>query len=143
MAVLTDILIAPEHDVPAIVAQWPGAKNWPALQTTGLDWLILAELAEALDQAPLAQAMEQLDPASSADEVNGPWVYVLPMPLRDTIAALGPDRLGPVAKAWAGREEADAAGLTPADAERLLRDIHALAIRARDEGKPMLLWISL
>jgi hypothetical protein len=143
MAVLTDILIAPAHDAPAIIANWPGAKNWPGLQTTGLDALVLSELATALGQSTLATAIEELDPYTSADEANGPWLYVLPTELRDHLASLAADDLGPIARAWAQQEEATARGMTEDDAARLLSQIQSLAVTAQDGQKPMLLWISL
>lgn len=42
-----------------------------------------------------------------------------------------------------GGEEAGAMGLTPQAAEELLRGLQALAIRARDGQKPLLLWVSM
>lgn len=143
MAVLTDILIAPTHDAPAIIANWPGAKNWPGLQTTGLDALVLSDLAVALAQTTLATAIEELDPYSSADEANGPWLYVLPNELRDHLATLTADDLGPIAKSWSEQEEAIARGMTEEDAARLLSQIQSLAVTARNDQKPMLLWVSL
>ncbi|TDK31263.1 hypothetical protein E2F50_20175 [Rhizobium deserti] len=143
MAVLTDILVAPAADAPAIISEWPNSKKWPALQTTGLDWLVLADLAEALGQSALAQSIENLDPSSSADETQGPWVYVLPTELRDHIASIASSDLSTVAEAWSDKGEANARGLTAKDAERLLLEIQPLAVAARDSGKPMLLWVSL
>lgn len=146
MAVLTDILIAPTQDAPAIIANWPGAKNWPGLQTTGLDALVLSDLAEALGQSALAIAIaiaiEELDP-HSFKEANGPWLYVLPNDLRDHLANLKADDLGPIARIWSEQEEAIARGMTEDDAARLLLQIQSLATTARDDQKPMLLWVSL
>ncbi len=48
MVVLTDILVAPVHDTPAIISEWPGVKRWPAIEATGLDGLVLKDLAAAL-----------------------------------------------------------------------------------------------
>jgi hypothetical protein len=143
MAVLTDILIAPTQDAPAIIANWPVAKNWPGLQTTGLDALVLSDLAEALGQSALAIAIEELDPHSFNDEANGPWLYVLPNDLRDHLANLKADDLGPIARTWSQQEEAMARGMTEDDATRLLLQIQSLATTARNDQKPMLLWVSL
>ncbi|MGZ2506082.1 hypothetical protein EHI47_38925 [Rhizobium leguminosarum] len=143
MAVLTDIVIASANDAPAIIAQWPGSKMWPGLQTTGLDGLVLADLAEALGQVNLARSIEDLDPSAFADEANGPWVYVLPNELRDHLANIDASDLDRVAQVWAEKEEASARGLTAQDAQRLLLEIQPLAAVARDGQKPMLLWISM
>lgn len=143
MAVLTDILIAPEQDAPAIIDEWPASKSWPGLQTTGLDALVLAELADALGQSDLARSIEDLDPHSFKDEANGPWLYVLPNALRDHLANIPRDNLASTAKAWSEQEEASARGMTETDAERLLQQIQSLAVTARDSQNPMLLWISL
>jgi len=143
MAVLTDILIAPEHDVPAIMAEWPGAKKWLALETTGLDGLMLTELAEAFDQPVLARAIEDLAPSAAADEAAGPWVYVLPIDFRDRVAGISKPDLGTIAKSWAEREEASLMGLTPEIAEGLLRDLQNLATEAQAREEPLLLWVSL
>ena len=143
MAVLTDILMAPASEAPAIIAQWPAEKRWPAFQTTGLDWLVLADLAEALGQSRLAREIEGLRPSSFADERQGPWVYVLPTVFRDQIADMAPDETGVVAKSWGDKEETRERGLTPQIAEGVLRELRALATRARDGQQPLLLWISL
>ncbi|WP_105436354.1 hypothetical protein [Neorhizobium tomejilense] len=143
MAVLTDILVAPATDAPAIISEWPNSKRWPSLQTTGLDWLVLADLAEALGQAALARSIENLEASSSADETKGPWVYVLPTELRDHIASIASIDLSTIAEAWSDKEEAKARGLTAQDAQRLLLEIQPLAVSARDGQKPMLLWVSM
>lgn len=142
MAVLTDILIAPPNDASAIVAQWPGSKNWPAFETTGLDALVLAELAEALDRPSLATAIRNLAP-SAGDNADGPWVFVLPTEFRDRIAGIPAGRIGALAQAWSDKEETRAGGLTSQAAEQLVLGLQALAARARDGQKPLLLWISL
>lgn len=142
MAVLTDILVAPEVDIPAIVEQWPGVKNWPSFQASGLDSLVLSDLAAALGRSALAQSVEEIDPASFRNEASGPWLYVLPAEFRDQIAAIPSDRTSAVAKAWSQGEEASDRGMTAQDAERLLVAIQGLATKARDEQKPMLLWVS-
>lgn len=143
MAVLTDILVAPESDVPAIILQWPGTKSWAALESTGLDGIMLSELADALGDSKLAEEIAGLGPASFADEVSGPWVYVLPFGFRDQIADLPAPELEAMATAWAEREEAKAMGLSPQVAASLLSEIHSLAIAASKSGQPLLLWISL
>lgn len=143
MAILTDIIVAQATDAPAIIAEWPGEKRWPALETTGLDYLLLSELAAALKEKALANTIETLDPSSSANEADGPWLYILPIELRDRMADLLPADVGAVATGWSKGEEAVNRGLAPADAERMVQAIQKLAIRARDEGKPMMLWISM
>lgn len=143
MAVLTDILIALPDDAPAIVAQWPGSKNWPAFETTGLSSLVLAELAQALGQARLGKAIQDLAPSSAGDKTDGPWVFVLPLEFRDRIAEIPESDIGKLAQAWSDGEEAGGSGLTPQAAEDLLRGLHALSARARDSQRPLLLWISL
>jgi hypothetical protein len=68
---------------------------------------------------------------------------VLPNDLRDHLANLKADDLGPIARTWSQQEEAIARGMTKDDAARLLLQIHSLATTARDDQKPMLLWVSL
>lgn len=143
MAILTDIVVASANDAPAIIARWPGSKLWPGLQTTGLDGLVLADLAEAFGQVDLARSIEDLAPSAFADKANGPWVYVLPNELRDQLANIAASDLGKVAQIWANKEEASARGLTAQDAQRLLLEIQALAVVARDGQIPLLLWISM
>jgi hypothetical protein len=143
MAVLTDILVAPAHEAPAIVSEWPGEKRWPAIETTGLDALILEELAVALGNPLLAEAMQDLDPSSFGDQADGPWVYVLPMEFRNQIAGLSAEDYARVSKAWCEGEEASGQGLTLDIAEDLLRQLHTIAVRAREKNHPLLLWISL
>ncbi|AMU98501.1 hypothetical protein TP47_00350 (plasmid) [Xanthomonas citri pv. aurantifolii] len=143
MAVLTDILVAPAHDAPAIISEWPGEKRWPAIEATGLDGLVFEELAVALGHPRLAEAIQDLDPSSFADEANGPWVYVLPTELREQLVVLLPEDFARVSKAWSQGEEARGRGLTPEIAEGLLRQLHSLANRAHQEDRALLLWISL
>lgn len=143
MAVLTDIIIASTNDVPAIVADWPGEKRWPAFETSGLEYLLLSELAVALQRATLAHTIETLDPTVSVSETDGPWLYVVPTELRDLIAEVPPCEIGAVARRWSEGEEAVDRGLSHEDAERLILAIQKLAVKARGEGKPMLLWVSM
>lgn len=143
MAVLTDIIVAPTTEVPAIIAEWPGTKRWPVFETTGLDLLVLADLALALKRPIEATAIDEQTPAASADESEGPWLYVLPGGLRDSIAALGSSDIPAVADAWAKGEEAENRGLTTDIAERLLAQIQKLAAQARAEDKPLLLWMAM
>lgn len=143
MSVLTDILLAPVSEASQVLADWPRVKRWPAVAVPGLDTLVLEDLAVALGQEQVVQAIQELDPSCFDDEANGPWVYVLPMALRDSLATVAPHDVGKRAKAWAAGEEAGARGLTPLVAEGLLRELQALAVRARGEGLPMLMWMSL
>ena len=113
------------------------------LEATGLDLLVLADLALALKRPIEATAINEQTPAASADEAEGPWLYVLPVGLRDSIAAIGPADIPTVADAWAKGEEAENRGLTTDIAERLLAQIQKLAVQAHAEEKPLLLWISM
>lgn len=143
MSVLTDILLAPVSEAPRVLSDWPRDKRWPAVATPGLDTLVLEDLAVAMGREQLAQAIQELDPSCFDDEAQGPWIYVLPVALRDALATLAPQEVGKLAKAWSAGEEAGARGLTPLVAEGLLHALQALAVRARGEGLPMLLWMSL
>lgn len=143
MAVLTDIIIAHPADAPSIIAEWPAQKRWPAFETSGLDWLVLSDLALALKQPALSKAVDEQSPVASADETDGPWLYVVPTDLRDLIASIGLEDMPAVAKSWAIGEEAANRGLTEEVAQSLLMEIQKLAIRARAESKPMLVWISM
>lgn len=143
MAVLTDIIIAPAADVPAIIHEWPGKKRWSAFETSGLDWLVLADLASALLQPGIARSIEEQDPSAEADSSDGPWLYVLPTEFRDRIADIGATELDAVAAAWSGGEEASNRGLDTEPAKRLLLEIRRMAVQARSEQKPILLWVSM
>lgn len=143
MAVLTDIIIAHPADALAIIAEWPTHKRWPALETSGIDWLVLSDLVLALRQPALSRSIDEQSPMVSVDETDGPWLYLLPSDLRDLMASIGPVDMPAVAKAWANGAEAVNRGLTEDVAKSLLVEIQKLAVRARLENKPMLLWISM
>lgn len=143
MAVLTDLLVAPATDATAIIEEWPATRRWLAFQSTGLDTILLAELAEALAEPDLVDAIEALEPLAFADEAGGPWIYLLPEKLRDRLADLTGESIAEVASIWAGREQATNLGLSADIAQDLLHRMQDLASEARKSGHPLLLWISL
>lgn len=148
MSVLSDIIIADRSEAAAInAAGGAHMKQWPCLESKGIDQTKLFTLFQILH----GRSVDDMDAYRSFmnDAVldqrsnEGPWVYVIPAELHSAIASLGDDAQETVAEKWAATEEFVLDRWQSADVEDYLRDLVAHARKARDAGKPLLLWMSL
>ena len=138
----TDILVASRNEASTILDQYPQRKDWPVLELKGLDNIKLAALLDALGAPTEAAALEG-EECVLASLQDGPWVFLLPAVLRDTLAALPDSRFRSVAERWATHEELvldqwSADGVEPGIG--VLKTHSKMAI---ESGKDILLWMSL
>ena len=86
-------------------------KRWPALETSALDLLVLADLGLALEHGThRLPSRERCRWLRSVQPM--PLLYLLPTALRDGIETIHPSDIPVLAKAWAEGEEAANRGLT-------------------------------
>lgn len=139
---LTDILIAAQGEAATILEQYPRQKGWPSLELKGLDNAKLAALLGVLGAANEAAALEG-EGCLAASNQDGPWVFVLPAVLRDTLAVLPEAEFRAVAERWAAHEELAFDEWSAEDVEPGIGMLKAHAERAVEAGKDLLLWMAL
>lgn len=143
MGLLTDVLIADAAEAKTISVLWPRQKNWPAIQTKGLDNSKFAALASAWGDHDLADALESGGYIAATRSEEGPWVFVFPNSFRDRIAAIEPARIPEMAQTWSKQKELKLDGWKAGDLESPLLELREFAVRAIQQGKSLLLWMSL
>jgi hypothetical protein len=147
MSVLSDLLIADKAEAREIGECDTPVREWEGIELKALDpvrlstlWAILTDVTGVESVVALTSRFTLLYEASD----DGPWVSEVPCELRERLsplAALEPEEIEPIARAWAATEEMQ--GWEYADVEETLREISDLADTARLMGKDLLLWISL
>jgi len=142
MAVLSDLLVAPEQQTNAVLISQRPAKQWTAAEWKGLSEINFEQLWAILDKRPydLSRLKQFKTLTKSAD---GPWVIVFPHQLTRQIAGLPKEALASISKAWAASEEFRLDKLPEPDVFILLSDVHRLAVLAVKEKKALMLWVSL
>jgi len=148
MGVLSDILIARPDEAASINASGGGhEQRWPTLASKGIDTIKLGTLSQILAGRPVDDintvAAFMLNGVLDEASEDGPWVYQVPNDLTATIAAIDQTTTDQIAREWAATEEFKLSRW-PADVVRqYLHDLIAYAMRARADGKSLLLWMSL
>ncbi len=144
MGLLTDFVIASPSEAAAIcAAEGEHAERWPCVQLKRVDTVKLSTLAAELGVGQVAAALEGDDQLVFSRSEEGPWVFHLPESLTAALAALPPEEVAGVAERWGKHEELVLDGWEPADVVEVVEQLRALAARARDGGKQLLLWMCL
>ncbi|MFF5078830.1 hypothetical protein ACFY36_17390 [Actinoplanes sp. NPDC000266] len=73
---------------------------------------------------------------------EGPWATILDDGTRDTLATIAPARVPSLGARWAAIEELQP-NTDPLYFAELIRELSALADRARQAGEPLFCWMSL
>ncbi len=139
---LTDILIASRDDATIILDEYPQRKDWSGLELKGLCNMKLAALLDTLGSPTEAAALEGED-CILVSRQDGPWVILLPIILRDTLAALPDSQFRSVAEQWANHEELVLDGWSAEDVEPGIGMLKTHAKVAVEAGKDLLLWMAL
>jgi len=148
MGVLSDIIIADRTEATSInAAEGNHLKQWDCLESKGIDTIKLGSLSRilagrSLDDVPAVPVFMDnslLDKYSD----DGPWVYLVPDQLVSALAALDDDAEETVAASWAEIEEFRLSRWQPMDVQEYLHDLIEYARKARDQGKSLLLWMSV
>jgi hypothetical protein len=155
MGVLSDLFVAEPDEVPLVADAGPTTDGrFPATDVKGLDQIKLGALGqlvldgafEAGDEGSYGKTYDALvdemsEPVHELGE-EGPWVYPIPERFRSALADLADEDLPELAKAWSEAEEFEADNLGTEDALDYLRELKAIAGKAR-EPKQLFLWMSL
>ena len=138
---LSDFFVAEDTEAAAVAKAKPPAKKWLPLFARDLDDVKLQQLWDAVRGASKKRlpVMRLLHAASDA----GPWVYAVPDPLVERVAALDDAGLKRAAEAWAEAEEFALDGWQPADVQEVLVGLQAVCQRSRAAGKGLLLRLGL
>ena len=148
MGVLSDIIIADPREAASInAAGGAHLKQWPCLESKGIDTIKLGTLSQILNNRPVddvnSVATFMMDGVLDQKSDEGPWVYLVPAELQSAIASLDDDAQEVVAEKWAGTEEFTLDQWQAADVEEYLQGLVTHARKARDAGKSLVLWMSL
>lgn len=144
---LTDLIAATPEEAEAILHTQGHANVWPTLDAKTVDQVKLASLAFILkgkvpkDDAVIDYMKTFKNLLTASDD--GPWIDLVSMDLRDSLANLPEDQVEIVAKSWAATEEAKLDRWNPNDVAHFLRQLSAFAASARAEKRSLLLWACL
>jgi len=141
MGILTDFIIADPGDAPAICLTQKHWEKWPTLQLKNADNSVLAALAEAFGDHAEAKAIEAATAILHQCGDNGPWIFMVPANLVRRIVALPPQERSALVDRWAKQQEMILGGWSRDDVDRLFSALHTWALRAKENNKPLLLWM--
>lgn len=139
---LTDILIASKDEASTIFDQYPQRKDWSSLELKGLDNFKLAALLTVLGSTADAEALEGEECLVASNE-DGPWLFLLPITFRDTLAAIPASELRAVAERWVTQEDLAIDRWSVADVEPCIGMLNEHAKKSLEADKDLLLWMSL
>jgi hypothetical protein len=138
---LTDFFVADLADAAVVAIARPAARKWAAWFAKDLDKVKLARLWSAIHGT--SEECLPATPLLHAHSDDGPWVYEVPAPLVERLAALEDTDLQPVAAAWAEAEEFARDAWQTADVLEALSQLRMLCVQARAAGKALLSRVSL
>ena len=140
MGVLTDLVMADEHEAAAVaeadvpIEKFPGVdlKGVSAIQFMTLQWMLTGKRVDELFNGyePVAVASDQ-----------GPWVHLLPNELTSALARQSDAQLADLAMRWAATEEFE--GWSQDQVRDVLQSFARFAAEAHAKGKRVFAWICL
>jgi hypothetical protein len=140
MGILTDFFIATPQEALAADLRLGPASKFPTAQLKSVEIVKVLQLDAILGDHELD--FDRVMPLGEKT-TEGPWLFQLPPALVDQLAALSDIESVEVARRWAETPEwAAEPGPSRAAASTALREIRAIARRARADEKPVLLWLS-
>lgn len=140
---VTELVIADEHEAVAVSEHPAPSRRWPGIDAQGVDQAKLATLWALLAGRPPDDALiHAFTPLAEVSD-EGPWVFRVPAELAAALAALDPRRTPSSAAAWARSDELEVEGWEPGDVRALLDALRGVARAAAAARKPLLMWVSL
>lgn len=135
---LTDLVMATPAELEALRGDEAPLPRLPGLDVKGLGLLGL----EALDAIlrGFEHAVSDFPPVAGLDGEWGPCVFRCPSGFVRALAHLPRRRQRDIAKAWAESDVVPFEAWSEDDAERMLREMCALARRAAATHKPVMVW---
>jgi hypothetical protein len=140
---VTELVLADEREARAVAEDPAPCRRWPGIGAPGLDQVKLATLWAVLSGAAFGDHL--LEAFAPLEEVSpdGPWVFRVPPPLVEGLAALEAGRAADVASAWAATDELVVDGWEAAEARERLDALRGVARAASAARKPLLMWVRL
>ena len=146
MSVITDYVVADEHDAKLLLEGGYPYGGRPFLDLKGVEQCELCELFDAINGKPSPD--ELVDEFTMLAEKDEAWVNRVPDHVRDAIASLDHSRLQEVGERWVNTTPPPAIPAEHWRASRaglleILPDFVRLADVSRELCKPLLLVVSL
>ena len=143
MGVLSDLIVADRSEAQAIIdAHGTHDRTWPVLESKGINEVKLESLWSALPGGSRDPAF--MDATSCVYRAKGgPWVMVVPPPMVLALSNVADNELDRLAAAWADTDEGREEGWSADGARDFLVELVAIARRAREAQKDLLLWTCL
>lgn len=140
---LSDVVVADVSEAQEICrAGRAQLDHWPRIESRGVDNLMFAALWEVLTDGTGGRSLMDGDEHVLHVENGGEQlVFHLPDDLRDRLAALTKDQIGPIAARWVEHEELSFDNVTVDVVEPYLVQLADFARRAVQSNKSLLLWI--
>jgi hypothetical protein len=142
MGVLTDLVIAEEHDAAHIATSKYPLGEFTGIAIKGVNSVKLATLHSILSGMPFKDLLVHYAPVAEASE-EGPWVFLLPTDLVGKLANLSEAEIVNIAAQWGNTKEFQLDKWSQTDVAAVLGNIANLARKASAQEKRVLAWMSL
>lgn len=143
MGVLTDFVVADRGDAQRVCDAGCPSRDFDGIDAKGIDAVKLGTLHAIVTGGGY-------DPSFIGELLcdggeDGPWVCEVPPDSVRRLAILTPDQLAEAGRKWAATEEFSPKcdNWPPERVQEVLGDLATLYKRAVNEGKPVLMWMSL
>jgi hypothetical protein len=142
MGVLTDIVVVDAEQAQDVLHAEVPSEAFPGFDAKGLDQIKLAVLRALLTGEEYDEEWVDNIPLVAGDEAgDGPWVFQLPDDIVAALADVPAADEAAIAAEWAESEEF--AGWDGETVTGMLHELAALARRAGEANKKLLMWICL
>ena len=140
MGSAADLILAADHEGPAIVASDYALGSFRGINIDGLDPLKLAALHSVLTEKAFNGLLGEYQPIAEASP-NGPWLVKFPGELVGLLANIPPEDHASVAAKWASSDQLQEEGWSAQVAEQFIARVVHFAQNAGFEGKEVFLLI--
>ena len=140
MGVLTDLVMADEHQAGAVAEAEVPIEKFPGVDLKGVGTIQFMTLQSLLTGKPVDDLYNEYEPVSVASD-DGPWVHLLPNELTSALSRQNDDQLAQLAARWAATEEFE--DWTEDEVRDVLRTFARFAGEAQAKGKRVFAWICL
>lgn len=148
MGFTVDYVIADVKQAQSVLEAPDPTARWPGIQIDPIDPAKLATLraillGKPIPELPLQAAEREFKELAASGEA-GPWVLLLPDDLIKALAKLDAQTLAKVVDRWLETDEfQDDGNWAAEEVTEMLRALQKLALDAKKQGKPMLMYVSL
>ena len=143
MGVLTDLIIATEHELAAAGPDEVPINVLPGLDIKGTGLIELATLHSIFARAVFDADLADFPAISGEESADGPWVFRFPDALIHRLANATPDELTRVTAEWGNTEEVAMSGWSLHELRERLDEMSEFARKTLQAGKPVHIWTCL